>query len=156
MWTLRKRFTFSQRNKFKFQVKWYIMAPCSQSGWNTHSWFEFWGLHCKLSGMFKVGTIVIRFQSRCWFDLLFTIATGRKKDRKILSNDAILSSDSQIGGSNKQPKKAYIQKTWANCRLYKQKDELTQSIQTTIPPYQPEGQRDWAVARYCSNIYFCF
>ena len=81
MWSLRKYFTFSKRNKFKFVVKRYIIAHCSQSSWKTHMRFEFKRLHAwKMAGMFKAVTIVIWFQSRCWFDLLFTKATSRKKD----------------------------------------------------------------------------
>ena len=39
------------------------------------------------------------------------MATGRKKDSQGSSNDAIRSSDAQMGGNSKQPKKTYIKKT---------------------------------------------
>ena len=84
IWSLRKRVTFGERNKFKFEVKWYIITHCSRSGWNTYMRFQFKRLHAwKLSETFKAGTIVIWFQSRCWFYLLFTMATGRKKIIKV-------------------------------------------------------------------------
>ena len=43
MWSLRKHFNFSERNKiylnlnskFKFEVEWYVIAHCSRSGWKT-------------------------------------------------------------------------------------------------------------------------
>ena len=74
---------FSERNKFKFEIKWYIITHCSRSGWNTHTQFEFKKLHAwKLSQMFRSGTIVIWFQSRCSLDLLFIMATGTKNDRQ--------------------------------------------------------------------------
>ena len=83
LWSLWKRFTFSERNKFKFKFKWYIITHYSRSGWNTHMRFEFKGLHAwKLSAMFKVVTSVILFQTRCWFDFLFTIATVRRIGRQ--------------------------------------------------------------------------
>ena len=79
-----KNTSLSKRNKFNFEVKWYIIVHCSQSGWNTHMWFKFKGLHTwKLSRRFKAGNIIIWFRSRCWFDLLFTMATGRKKIAKV-------------------------------------------------------------------------
>ena len=44
------------------------------------------------------------------------MAAVTKKDRQSQSNDASRSSDPQMDG-NKQPKKTFIQKTWASYQL---------------------------------------
>ena len=97
-----KTHTFSERHKFKFEVKWYIIANCSQSGWETHKRFELKGLHAwELSGMIKAGTIVNLISFLQW-------QQGRKNNCQ--SNDSIQSSDSEMYGNNKQPKKGnYIE-----------------------------------------------
>ena len=52
------------------------------------------------------------------------MATGRKKDRQSYSNDVIRSSDSQIGGKNKQPELHIYRKREKVASYNKQKDEL--------------------------------
>ena len=115
MWSLWKRFTFSERNKFKFDVKWYIIVHCSWSERNTHMRFELKGFHVlKLFEMFKTRTIVVWFQSRCWFDLFFKIAMLEKKIVKVNQTMLFRQVIPKWVETISDLKKAYKQKRWAS------------------------------------------
>ena len=105
-----KTHTFSERHKFKFEVKWYIIANCSQSGWETHtsdsSWKDYMLGNCPE-------------WSKPVLSLIWSPFYNGNRVEKIIVNQTI--SFSQVIPKCMETisnlKKANIQKTWPSYQL---------------------------------------